>query len=195
MLLFGEAALRSFIFADAGHALIAKRVAAVYERRAWPVLGDSQLDSVLIGDSQMHTAFLEHPGFFKLALTAETTPMLEILVREYFRFRTPKKVIIEAGPQFFAQAQLDNGMRRHEFYFAQNNWIQHATGIRSYLAEPDIGSHIGEALNVLLAPYRPRWIEPVAAAGQSREAVPAPAHWGLYSADERRTAVSRRIAV
>jgi hypothetical protein len=192
-LLSGEATLRSFIFAGSGD-LIAKRIAAVYEHRSWPVLGDSHLENVLIGDSQMYTGFLQHPDFFQLALSGETAPMLEILVREYFRFRTPKKVIIEAGPQFFAQAQLNNGTRRHEFYFAQNNWIQHATGIRSYLAEPGIGSHIGEALNVLLAPYRRQWIEAVAAADRGREAVPAPAHWGVYSADERRTAVAGRIA-
>jgi hypothetical protein len=52
----GEWALRSYVH-GAPQAVLAQRVAAVYERRVWPVLGDSNLGNALIGDSQIHAAF------------------------------------------------------------------------------------------------------------------------------------------
>jgi hypothetical protein len=190
----GEWALRSYIF-DAGQdALMAKRVAAIYERRVWPVLGDSAVPNVLVGDSQMYTGILDHPDFFQLALSAETAPMLEILVREYFKFRPAKRVIIESGPQLFAQPQLDNGARRHDSYFTQNNWVQHALGVRLYVAEPGVGSFIGEVFNRLMASHRQQWISAAAAADVPMELpTTLPAHWGLYSAEQRRYFAVHRV--
>jgi len=46
-----------------------------------------------------------HPGFLQLSLSAETASMLQIMVREYFRFWSAGRVIIAAGAQLFAQPQ------------------------------------------------------------------------------------------
>src|SRR4051812_21089874 len=76
---FLEWSLRSYIHDPIAAGLMAKRVAAIYERRTWPVLGDSSATSVLIGDSQMYTGFIQpdlHAGFFQLSILAETAPML-----------------------------------------------------------------------------------------------------------------------
>jgi len=190
----GEWALRSYIFDGSQEALVAKRVAAIYERRVWPVLGDSAAPNVLVGDSQIYTGFSDHPGFFQLALSGETAPMLKILVQEYFKFRPATRAIIAAGPQLFAQPQLDNGARRHDTYFAQNNWLQHALGLRLYVAEPGIGSVIGEAFGRLVASHRPQWISAAAAADASVE-LPGTLlpHWGLYSAEQRRNLARGRL--
>jgi hypothetical protein len=191
-----EWSLRSLIHDQRTEALLAKRVAAIYEPRTWPVMGDSFAAGILIGDSQMYTGFYLpefHPAFFKLALSAETAPMLEILVREYFRFRTPKRAVIAAGPQLFAQRQLNNGARKHDTYFKQNNWLQHATGIRLYAAEPGIGSFVGEATGALIAKAR------LVMAAVAQEEVQVPdeplAHWGLYSAAQRRYLAASRATV
>src|SRR5215472_15220946 len=82
-----EWALRGFVDSDDNANILARRVAAIYERRNWPVLGDSSLGNVLVGDSQMYAGFHDHRDFFQLALSGETAPMLNILVQEYFRFR------------------------------------------------------------------------------------------------------------
>jgi hypothetical protein len=114
--------------------------------------------------------------------------MLEILVREYFRFRTARHAIIEAGPQLFAQPQFDNGARKHDTYFKQNNWLQHATGIRLFVAEPGISSFVSEATGALVAKARLT----MAAAAEERVPVVPLAHWGLYSAEQRRYLGSSR---
>ena len=186
----GEWTLRSYV--DGGQALLAKRVAAIYERRVWPVLGDSSLGNVLIGDSQIHTAFYQHPGFFKISLSGESLLMLEILVREYFRFREPGRIVLPVGPQLFGEDRFQFGTFRYDTFFGQNNWIQHKLGIYSYIAEPGIGSNIGEVVAAIADQYRPAWFTPATAGDKP---LPAPSDWSKYSAaDRKRLAAARALS-
>jgi hypothetical protein len=64
-------------------------------------------------------------------------------------------------------------------------------GVRLYLAEPGVGSFIGEALGGILGSYRIQWIGTPAAAGQ-RPAMPA--NWDLYSPEDRERLAKARAA-
>jgi hypothetical protein len=138
-----EIALRAFISGRDSN-ILQRRVAAIYDRKEWSNLGDSALANVLIGDSQMYWAFYQHPGFFQLAIHGESTLMLEILAREYFRFGKPGRIVLPVGPQLFGGDRFALGSFHYDTYFAQNNWIQHALGIHLYITEPGIANVIGE---------------------------------------------------
>jgi hypothetical protein len=190
-----EWVIRTKVLDGSPERLLAKRVAAVYEERNWPVLGNSRLGDVLVGDSQMHMAFHEPREFFKLALAAETVPMLDILVEEYFKFRRPGRVIVAAGPQLFAQAQFDNGTRKHDTYFRQNNPVQHALHARLFVAEPGVANEIGTVAERALAPYLTRLFPPhahPAAAVAGDPAADGP--WNELPMESRRKFAALRLA-
>src|SRR5262249_34964542 len=198
-LAWAEWILRDFIFDDknaAGSAIMPMRVAAVYEQRIWPLMGDSRLGDILIGDSQMYTGFVNHHAeFFQLSIHAETAPMLEILTREYLRFRTPGRAIVEAGPQLFAPQQLERGAWRHDTYFNQNNWLQHRLGVRLYVAEPGVGSFIGDVLGPRMASMG-GLIGAARAADEEDSAAPRVIHhWGDYPKHERDRQTRKRISI
>src|SRR5262249_43983199 len=110
------------------------------------------------------------------------------------KFRAPGRVIVEAGPQLFSQRRLDIGTRGYDKYFKQNNWVQHALGIWSYMAEPGVSNNIGPLLQHKMARYQPGWMTAALAPATAAEA-PMPEHWGLYPLEERLSYTRQRVVV
>lgn len=118
----------------------ASRVALVYAARG---------QDVALGDSHIYRAFINSRRFVNLARAGSSPHALEIVAREYFRFREPGRVIVEASPQLFNFLMQKRRAQRHDEYFAL-----HRLGLPvvPYVFEPGIS----RLLEMLLHPARLR---------------------------------------
>ena len=94
--------------------------------------------NIAIGDSHIYRAFIANNDFLNLGRNAATIPIMKITLEQYFKYRTPEKVIIEASPQFFSRNYIARNSENYERYFSQN----YPFLVKIYLFEPGIGSWI-----------------------------------------------------
>ena len=161
----------------------------------------SPLTDAVFGDSEMFHAFEKYSGLYQnrprdkefegMAISGETTSVNEVLVKEYFRFRKPGRVILQAGGEFFAQNRNNRGVANYDTFFTQNNALQHFIGIRSYFIEQGIGGYLIPALRRRF-PFN---LTPVAVTAPMDECfrTPWPANWSLFSARCRKVLSAARF--
>ena len=94
--------------------------------------------NIAIGDSHIYRAFIANDELLDLGLGGTTIPMMEIIVKQYYKYQEPGKVIVEVAPQLLSADYLNRGLQGYDQYFNQNYPIP----IKIYLFEPGIGSWI-----------------------------------------------------
>ena len=100
--------------------------------------------NAILGDSHSNVGFMNTPNFTNLARAGSSPGALEIVAREYFRFRDPGRVIVEASPQLFTRLMQKQGPQHHDDYFVQNVGLPFAL----YVFEPGIARHVGSLRNI-----------------------------------------------
>lgn len=108
----------------------ANRVALVYTAEG---------RDVVLGDSHLYRAFINEEAFVNLARAGSSPHALEIVAREYFRFREPGRVILEASPQLFNFMMQKRKAQKHDEYFAL-----HRLGLpfTTYVFEPGVSRQL-----------------------------------------------------
>ena len=97
-----------------------------------------QNENVVVGDSHIFRGFISGDYFLNLGMGGTTIPMMKITIEQYFKYRNPGKVIIEASPQLFSQRAINGKTQSYDEYFNQNNSLP----VKMYIFEPGIGSWI-----------------------------------------------------
>lgn len=91
--------------------------------------------NIAVGDSHIYYGFISSDYFLNLGQNGTTIPMMKIIVEQYFKYRNPGKVVIEAAPQLFSQFHFNTDTQNYELYFNQN----YPFPIKAYIFEPGIG--------------------------------------------------------
>lgn len=117
----------------------ARRVRAVYE---------SENASVFIGDSTFDLLF-PIEGFENLAPPGATILELEVLVRAFYRFRKPERVVLLAAPQLFGSRRLSARNRGSADNYGQHVGLPFAL----YAFEPGVSRQLKKYGTDL-----PRWL-------------------------------------
>ena len=99
---------------------------------------------VILGDSHFYRGFITTSGYANLARGGSSPAALEIIAREYFRFREPGRVIVEASPQLFNRLMQNRGPQQHDEYFGQNVGLPFAL----YVFEPGIARYAGSLVDI-----------------------------------------------
>lgn len=100
----------------------------------------SDMRNVLLGDSHFRDGFrFDTPGFMNLAVAGSNTRMMEIAAREFFRHRTPGRVMVLAGAQLFSAPRVKDNVHKYDEFFAQNALD---LPFRLYFFEPGIARHL-----------------------------------------------------
>lgn len=116
---------------------------ASWESRVHQVYAGSSPNAV-IGDSHVYRGFIGEADFENLARDNTTPISMEILAREYFRFRDPERVIVGASPQFFRLENDAAGAQLHDGFFGQNLSLP----FQLYFLEPGIARAMGKLWNL-----------------------------------------------
>jgi hypothetical protein len=98
---------------------------------------------VILGDSHTFRGFVTRDDFVNLSGGGSSTQANEIVVREYFRYREPGRVIVGASPQLFNRVRDLAGAQQHDEYFVWNRGLPFVP----YVFEPGVARHVGELLD------------------------------------------------
>ncbi len=101
--------------------------------------------NIAIGDSHIYRGFIANSYFLNLGRGGMTIPMMKIIIEQYFKYRKPGKVIIEASPQLLCRSHIHKGSEGYEEYFNQNYSF---LPFKIYLFEPGIGSWIKKVRSI-----------------------------------------------
>lgn len=94
---------------------VSKRVYDVYY---------NQSQNVVVGDSHVYRGFIDQDEFVNLGKGGTTIPVMDLLIRNYFKHREPNKVIIEASPQLLSEIHLQWKDKNHKNFFLLNQpWL------------------------------------------------------------------------
>lgn len=138
-----------------------------YARRAHLVYA-GQEPNIALGDSHVEISMRGLSGFVNLGLRADSTRTMEIVAKEYYRFRKPGKVIMMASPQSFGSDRVSADSISDTF-FKQRKWQPFAL----YAFEPAINKYL-----------RGPW---------TKYKVEEEPQWALLSEGERQKRVMRRV--
>lgn len=138
-----------------------------YARRAhWVYAGEGS--NIALGDSHVEISMRGLPGFVNLGLRADSPRTMEIVAREYYRYRKPGKVILMASPQFFCADRIGADATSATF-FRQHQWLPFGL----YAFEPAINKYL-----------RGPW---------SRYKTEEEPQWSLQPEEEKQKKVKRRV--
>lgn len=122
-----------------------------YARRAHLVYA-GEGSNIALGDSHVEISMRGLPGFFNLGLRADNPRAMEIVAREYYRYRKPGKVILMASPQFFGSDRI-GADSTSESFFRQHQWLP----VGLYAFEPAINKYLRGPWARYKAEEEPQW--------------------------------------
>ncbi|TDR23771.1 hypothetical protein [Marinicella litoralis] len=93
---------------------VPKRIHSVYA---------SDNPNVAIGDSHIYRSFIDQHKYLNLGRGGSTIPVMDLFIRNYFKYRTPNQVIVEASPQLVSEIHLEWHDKNHNNFFNINQWF------------------------------------------------------------------------
>jgi len=122
-----------------------------YARRAHLVYAGKEAN-IALGDSHVEISMRGLKGFVNLGLRADSTRTMEIVAKEYYRFRKPGKVILMASPQSFGSDRI-SADSTSETFFKQHKWLPFAL----YAFEPAINKYLRGPWAKYKVEEEPQW--------------------------------------
>ncbi|MFC3195046.1 hypothetical protein ACFODZ_12410 [Marinicella sediminis] len=83
----------------------------------------SDSPDVAVGDSHIYRSFIDQDLYLNLGRGGSTIPVIDLFIRNYFKYRMPGKVIVEASPQFISEIHLQWHDKNHHQFFNINHWL------------------------------------------------------------------------
>jgi len=112
---------------------VPKRIYSVYT---------SNNSNVAVGDSHIFRSFIDQDKYLNLGRGGSTIPVMDLFIRNYYKYRKPRNVIVEASPQMISEIHLKWLDKNHSKFFNINYWylpkiFLFEKGISQYLASID----------------------------------------------------------
>lgn len=80
----------------------------------------SRNPNAVFGDSHIRAAFSDIYPFQNGARGGEGARVMEVIVKNFFKFKRPEKVMILASPHIFGVARIKSGVQDYESFFGQH---------------------------------------------------------------------------